>query len=544
MKRSAYFLVILWAAAWMTLTAPAWAQDTPTGVDPAANVPASTPIYLELDTSAAGLQAFTTAANDWLGMIGVPFRAPDSTTALDLVVANRLPAISSVDILSWVGSRATLVLNEGATPGITDFAFVLPIADPAGAQAFVDTLKARTFDHGSYGDVTLYYAGTYTIAASPTVVWVGSPAGVDAIFRAAPGALAASPAYQRVRGQLPAAPITMYANGAWLQSSLAALGAEGQLPFAAIPETFLRLLPVESGFKTALLDGVALDGLGVAIQADDQQVSAELVVALGAQFDTPAAPLTMGAYAPADSFLVLDSYDVTALAGMAAGAVGLLLPSPGTPFTFEATPVPTPTPLPSPVQTLMAQWQPILVQAELMAGLSLDDLYALIDGEYLIAAFPADNGATGAALWIKSSDPARLIDAVERASKLVLTDPNGTQLVNVERTTVSGVPVAYVSVPGTSERLALGAANDALFVTLESLVQQVIDAPAQSNDRAWLSAFGSQQNAALYVDPRALDAAVLQQQRDPALPLAQIDGGLNISGDGIFSLHITGIRGN
>ncbi len=481
MKRLICSLIMM-----LVLAAPAGAQ---TAVDPAAFVPSSTPIYLELDTSAAGQQAFTAAANLWLGMLGVPFQAPDSQTALDLVVANRLPAVSSADIVSWVGNPAALVLNEGHTPGITDFAFVLPIADAAGAQAFVDQLRQSTFDHEKYGSVNLYYAGVYTVAVGSSVIWLGSAAGVDALFRAAPENLAQSPGYQRVRAQLPAAPITGYVDGAWLQSSLAVLGAEGQLPYAAIPETFLRLLPVELAFKTALLSGVGLDGLGVAIQADDQQISTDLAVSLDAHFDTPAAPLTMGAYAPPDSFLVLDSYDVTALAGMAAGAVSLLLPSPGTPFTFGATPVPTTTPIPNPAQALMAQVQPMITQAELLAGLSLDDLYRLIDGEYLFAVFPGDDGSTGAALWINSSDPARVIDALETASKLVLTDPSGTQLVNVERTTVSGIPVAFVSLPGGGERLALGASDTTLFFTSESLVQKVINAPAQSNARAWASAF-------------------------------------------------------
>ncbi len=245
MKRPIYFLIIL-----LVLAAPAWAQD---GIDPAAYVPSSTPVYLELDTSAAGQQAFTAAANLWLGMIGVPFQAPDSQTALDLVVANRLPAVSSVDIVSWVGSRAALVLNEGTTLGISDFAFVLPIADAAGAQAFVDQLRQSATDQASSGSVTLYYADTYTVAVGSAVIWLGSPAGVDALFHAPPENLAQSPGYQRVRAQLPAAPITGYVNGAWLQSELAALGDQGSPALAAVVEAALRLHPVEFGVQ----DGAA-----------------------------------------------------------------------------------------------------------------------------------------------------------------------------------------------------------------------------------------------------------------------------------------------
>ena len=538
MKRPIFFLIIL-----LALAAPAWAQDA---VDPAAYVPSSTPIYLELDTSAAGQQAFTAAANLWLGMLGVPFQAPDSQTALDLVVANRLPAISSADIVSWVGNPAALVLNEGANPGISDFAFVLPIADEAGAQAFVDQLRQRTFDHEKYGSVDLYYAGVYTVAVGSSVIWLGSAGGVDALFRAAPENLAQSPGYQRVRAQLPAAPITGYVNGAWLQSELAALGDQGQPSLAAVIEAVLRVHPVESAFKTALLDGAPIDGLGIAVQANDQGMTADLAFALDAQIDTPDAPLTLAQLAPADSFVVLDSYDVTALTASVGGVASLLLPVQyvSAPSSAElSAPTATPPPPPDPAQALIAQVQPIITQVESLAGLSLDDLYGLIDGEYLFAVFPGDDGSTGAALWIDSSDPARVIDALETASKLVLTDPSGTQLVDVERTTVSGVPVAFVSLPGGVERLAIGANDTALFFTSERFVQQVIDAPAQSDARAWASAFEAGQNAALYLDPHVLDAAVLQQVRDPALPLTEIDGGLSISSDGVFKLHFTGIVG-
>ncbi len=539
MKRVICFSLIL-----LVLAAPVWAQAA---IDPAAFVPSSTPVYLELDTSATGQQAFTAAANLWLGMLGVPYQAPDTQTALDLVVANRLPAVSAADILPWVGNPAALVLNEGTSPGISDFAFVLPIADPAGAQAFVDQLREQAFDHGNYGSVTLYYAGVYTVAVGSSVIWLGSAAGVDALFHAAPENLTQSPGYQRVRAQLPAAPITGYVNGSWLQDELATLGDQGSPSLATVVEAALRLHPIESAFKTALLDGAAIDGLGIAIGADDQGMTADVAFALDAQIEPPDAPLTLGYLAPADSFVVLDGYDVTTLGASVGLGYGLLVPVRGESFgtIVDATPPPTPTspPVPS-AADLIAQVQPILAQGESLAGLSLDDLYRLIDGEYLFAVFPADDGSTGAALWISSSDPTRVVDAVERASKLVLTDPSGTQLVNVERTTVSGVPVAYVSLPGGGDRLALGSNDTTLFITTEPFVQQVIAAPAQSNARAWAAAFENAQNAALYVAPRALDAIAIQPPRDPALPLTEIDGGLSISSDGVFSLHITGIRAN
>ncbi len=276
-------------------------------------------------------------------------------------------------------------------------------------------------------------------------------------------------------------------------------------------------------------------------------MTADLAFALDSQIDTPDAPLTMAMLAPADSFVVLDGYDVTTFSAAVAGVAGLVLPVQAItapPSAELVVPTATPAPPPDPVQVLMAQVQPILAQGESLAGLSLEDLYGLINGEYLFTVFPSSDGGTGAALWISSSDPTQVIDALERASKLVLTDPSGTQLVNVERVAVSGIPVAFVSLPGGGERLAIGATNQALFFTGESFVQKVILAPAQSNARAWASAFETGQNAALYVAPRALDAAALQPPRNPALPLTQIDGGLTISSDGVFKLHFTGTTAN
>ena len=183
-------------------------------------------------------------------------------------------------------------------------------------------------------------------------------------------------------------------------------------------------------------------------------------------------------------------------------------------------------------------------------GMSLDEFYGLIDGEYAVAVFPGAGPTIGAALYLQSSDPQRLIDTLDHVSSLILTNPStGAQLVTPTQTTIDGVDLTLLAVPNLAEPLALGVLDDhVLFLTLESLAPKVIDAAAARDQSApalqWRDAFGRGQEALFYADLRTVDLYNLRVQRVPPLPIEAVAGSFDVADNGLFLLHLTATTGN
>ncbi len=240
------------------------------------------------------------------------------------------------------------------------------------------------------------------------------------------------------------------------------------------------------------------------------------------------------------------------------GTLALLGPTVGSTFTSitasldgstPPTATPTPTPEPITVDTLVAQAQPVIAQAESLLGMSLADMHSLLGGEYAVAVFPGPGPLMGEALYLKTSDPNRIIDTVEHVTKLVLLDPQtGKQLIDVQRTTVSGTPVALLSIYGYTDRLALGVVGDkVLFLTSESALPQVIAAAQKPDSSApaltWRDTFGAGQSALVYADPRTIDLYLTRVARNPPLPVKLAAGSLEVGANGLFTLHVTLMTG-
>ncbi|MCZ2096156.1 MAG: DUF3352 domain-containing protein, partial [Anaerolineae bacterium] len=193
--------------------------------------------------------------------------------------------------------------------------------------------------------------------------------------------------------------------------------------------------------------------------------------------------------------------------------------------SIPPTPTPTPTPTPAPplaADALIAQIQPIIAQAESLMGMSLDELYGLIGGEYAVAVFPGAGPTIGAALYLYSPDPQRLLDIIDHVSELILTDPvNHTPLVAVGHVSVGGVDVTLLGAPG-ADRPALGIVNgNVLFVTMESMVSRVIASAASQTPPtpALDGAPPSRRSGRALSRPRTIDLYVVGGQRFPPLPL-------------------------
>jgi len=305
----------------------------------------------------------------------------------------------------------------------------------------------------------------------------------------------------------------------------------------------------------------------VAVQVSSGKIDATAILSVNAQYPAPklttrTAGSALLSLIPGDSFVVFDSYDLSTTA-LPVGALAYLGPTIGSTFdsivanldTGELLPTPTPTPSPTPAppltaDALMAQAQPILAQAQSTMGLSLDQLYSLIDGEYAVAVFPGVGPTLGEALYLQSSDPQKIIDTLDHVSKLILTNPaNDTQLITLTHSTVDGLDVVLIDGTGLTDRPALGIVNkNVLFLTTESIVSKVI-ASAKNQSPAtpalkWRDKFGDAQEALLYLDPQTVDVYNLRTVRNPPLPISALAGSLDVRDNGLFVLHLTATIGS
>ena len=136
--------------------------------------------------------------------------------------------------------------------------------------------------------------------------------------------------------------------------------------FAAIIEAALRLHPAQSAAEDALLQFPSLDGIGLALQVSDGQIDTTAILSLNANYPAPTLTTATAGTAllsliPGDSFVVLDSYDLS-VTTLPLAALTYLGPAIGNIFTNIVTdlnsgallPTPTPTPSPTPAPPLTA----------------------------------------------------------------------------------------------------------------------------------------------------------------------------------------------
>lgn len=560
MKRLLIFFTIL-----IAFSAPALAQTATT--DPAAYVSAQTAVYLEIRADDDALTTFDQLVSRLSELSGAP--VPPQIGFADLLTGIFPTGDFRADVLPWLADRfalaATAPANGGTITG-SGLTFVLPIADAVGARAFIDQLAARTLERDALPNgMTFFYGGIFSLAVSDSVIWLGSPASVKPVLPPSTGTLAQNPAYQRVRADLPAdALVTGFVSGAYIADTVAAQEISQTPDFPppnALWEAALRLHPAQSPAEDALLQFPDLNGIGFALEATADRLDLTAALSLDASYPAPTlATATAGAalldVLPGDSFAVFAAYDVATL-GIPVAGLTLLGPTVGNVFTnivssLDATPPPTPTPTPTPTPSppltadaIIAQAQPFIAQAESLMGMSLDELYSLIGGEYAIAVFPGAGPTISAALYLRSSDPQRLLDTLDHVSSLILTDPtNSTPLVAVEHKNIDGIDVALLGAPGAGDRPALGILNeDVLFLTMESAVTKVIASAGSQNPPTpaldWRAAFGEAQEALLYVNPRTIDLYAMGRQRIPPLPLTAIAASFDMRADGLFVLSLT-----
>ncbi|HVU10563.1 MAG TPA: DUF3352 domain-containing protein [Phototrophicaceae bacterium] len=547
MKR---LLLLLLIGVLLALSTPVLAQTAT--VDPASYLPADTPLYAETRTDSTGL-----SDNDQIVNFGQQLLNPGQPTLPSSIllggISDLLPGIDiTTDVLPWLGDHvgiAAMSLDDTASQIV-----VLPVHDASGALAFITKATAGVTPEAVAG-VNLYTTSTASLLVGGNVIWLGAPTAISQFVKTPMLArLSDNPQYQQVRAALPAnADSILYASPAYVAGVLASSPAASSS--VALFQAGLRLHPAQSAAEDALLQSPALNGMGLAFQMTGSNLQMTGALSVNTQYPAPTLPNASAGTAlihliPGNSFFVVDSYD------LATAAVPLLeVALSGTPITSEfhalvggaETTLPaTPSPAaPITADALVTQFQPLITQVTSLSGLPLDQFYSLIDGEYAVAVFPGAGPIVGAALYLQSSDPQQIIDALDHASHLILINPvSGQQLMNVDHGTVSGTPITYISVPNIADRFALGVIDkNVLFVTQESTLQPVLDAAQKQTPTSpavsAISAFDAGQEALFYADPRTIDLYNLREQRTPPLPMTAVAGSVDVQGNGLFLLHLT-----
>jgi hypothetical protein len=248
---------------------------------------------------------------------------------------------------------------------------------------------------------------------------------------------------------------------------------------------------------------------------------------------------------------------------MAVGGLALLGPAIGNTFStivnqLQATGTPPPTPTPVPTaspSSIVQQAQPLLQQVATVFGVSVDQLFQDLSGEYAVALFPApgDNllhipGASGA-IWIQSDDAAGLVGLVNTGLGNVGTLSSRSHFTS-HHTTVNGVDVTFWADTTGSDLLSVGQLDDHVMFVAPAQAAQVVTAVhgngvAQSAN--WpgtvVSDLGSGGEALLYLDPGAL-AQTRGAHNTPGQGLGifqNIVAGLDLRDNGLFVLRMTGV---
>jgi hypothetical protein len=555
---------------------PAAAQ----GVDLANRAPANTLFYGEAVIDAS-LESNLTALMAILSELsGSPVPPVELDEALEMAFFGKS---FEADILPRLGGRAALgILDIDITQPLDDqeinFFVLLPVTDAAYFQSL---LPPDTPEPAVQGDMFIYNnVEGMALFIMPEMIGLGTPRGVDAAIATIEGGqptLGESPAFQQIWAEIPAGALASgYLSGPWL----AAVGSQippdvtGNISLDTIFQAIMKLHPAESAMEDALLASPPLNGLGFALELADDRLDLTVLLGLDSQYPTPTlATASAGAglldYVPAGSFLVLDSYDAAGTLGLTGGGVGVLAllgPTIGNifediVFTLENPGVPTPTPPPTAtppppltVDSIIAQAQPVIQQAEAILGITLDDLYTLLAGEYAFALFSTPDPNTnylGGAFWFQTPDPARLGAVVDKAMALFVAQVTTGSVPALSQSVemVNGVEVTIWRYPQNLIGFAYGALSDTIFfLTLESSLDQVLAASRGDGvlpqTPAWPGAivegYGQGVDLLLYADM----VTIVQKSNPfgPAQPARQINtlvSMLDIRENGLFRLQFT-----
>jgi hypothetical protein len=433
--------------------------------------------------------------------------------SLDVTFA---PIDVETDVLPWLGDSigiavfASLEVDPQQQP--TDYALALPIADAAGAQAFVERVAGEAV--AQIGGAAVYAVELSSLAVSTETIWIGSPRGVErTLNELAGGSLATDEGYNRVRTHLPEdALIAGYADGDWMRAQAALLEAPASPGFASPASLFeaaLRLHPAQSEMEGAILQMPQVIGAGFTIDDVNGELNLNAVALVDANYAAPTlASGTAGAalldLLPENSVFVFDSYDVSLLAIPFSGVFVFTSVVSGTfapivsALQDQAAPTPTPTPTPTPVpppttDELVSQAQPFIEQVETVLGMSLPDLYSLVSGEYAFAIFPSGEAAQptqpGYAFWLQTTDAESLL-GLEDPLQLLLGLSSGGTAVQTETAVIGEVEVNFLGIPNAADRLVYGILpENILFITTESSLSTVLAAASDETSIRQSEAF-------------------------------------------------------
>jgi hypothetical protein len=501
--------------------------------------------------------------------------------ALNPAVNVTLPNIDfERDIAPWLGGNRVGMAIYGnvvtSTPSPTDYVLVLPIADDDAAHAFVVTITGDE-DLVSLESGVIWHdlSPTASLLIRENAIMIGTPAATEQIANHLDvERLADADWYNNVKSQLPTDPlISGYVNGEWVAAQVAqqeAMSSPDSPSAAVLLEAVLRIHPAESPMEDAFLQFPPFIGAGFAADYADGRLNITAAAAVDATYTAPTLTTeTAGAglldVIPADSILVFDTYDASILSGFVGyltligpvigevfDSIVFQLENPGAP---TPTPTPTPTPLPPPTaDDLIAQAQPIIQQAEATLGISLEELYSLISGEFALAVFPTDLSPTagfgsldprGFAFYLHTSDAERLIEVIEQSNDALSLLLNGSVQSTTE--TINGVEVTFIGMEQGVTRVAYGVlSGDILFFTLDGYHETVLNAANDdlsiTQTHGWHSdvyeSFGTGQEALFFSDISKYVSMTWSPYNTSTPPnIGQLILTADFADDGVFLLH-------
>ncbi len=543
------------------------------GIDPATLIPASVAAYAEVrvdENLEANLQDLVRIGARLSGDTPRQAEAAAAEVSLDAALGEVFPNIDfAEDILPWLGGQAGVGLLAAPEMADPDFVAILPILDQGRAEAFLSGLTATFQDVTTWGDATIYSFPEHQLVVTPTAVWLGTPPAVEealAVRDEARPPLSKLDGFTQTRLALPAGWLaSLYVSGPWLSETFSQRGALSDAMLRPALAFALRLHPGNSRMEQALLGEVrGLRSLGLALDLSAERLDVAALLSLEAQYPAPALPAppaSLLGYVPGDAFLVLDSYD---LGGAALHIVSLALLGPYVGNVFEqivegqedtAPLTPRPTPAPPTYEELTAQVRPFLRQIETALGVSMDELFTLLSGEYALAFSPVDRSnlprelrtlEAGMTLWLHTPDPARLVAVLDNAITALEGLQGGAGLVRLEET-VSGVDVVTWRAEGTGgDLLTYGTlGRNTVFLTIGTDLATIAAAAhgdgTLPQSASWpdevMADYTASSELLYYMDWEEA-APYMDTTYDPGLFEALIMG-LDLQDDGLFSLRAT-----
>ncbi|MBC7812467.1 MAG: DUF3352 domain-containing protein, partial [Burkholderiales bacterium] len=379
------------------------------------------------------------------------------------------------NILPWVGHRIGVTGEaDMSTPG--EYALIMPV-DPgssAGALADFESLIASTWGEGtslsSIQGVTVYTSGTASVAfASNVGVVIAGPeaivSGALGIVRGEPS-LASDAAFMRIRAALPldSAWAHAYFSGEFLAEQIGPQGVAGAQEF----ERFLfESTPSQSEIETALLEVDWIEGVGFAIELEDEELTFSGAVTVDAQYTAPSHASELLPYIPDKAFYVLDSRNLGEI-GLSGAALFTLILGPSVDSVFnnivaslEQAATPTPVPMPS-FDDNVAQARMMFSMVAAQFGMTVDEFVDAFSGEFAVTVFPAEGMAfdsvpgLGGAAFMQSDNPDEIITALDTLLPNLNEFGAGTASLERHEESIDGVDVVIWS-DNDSDLLGYGA---------------------------------------------------------------------------------------